>query len=197
MTKMMSALTIQPRVRALAALGRPALILQFWREAGPDMWFAKDPAFDTLFRETFAEDYANAAAGRCPAWTRSPEGALALILLLDQYPRNSFRGTPQMYATDAMARAEAADAIWSGYDLRIDPDIRLFFYLPFAHSEDIADHDRLADLVAHMGDAPVARAAFYHGIISRFGRFPHRNDILGRPSTPEEIEWLANGGYQG
>lgn len=181
----------------LVPLARPAEVVRFWRDAGPDLWFAKDDAFDRQFRETFATDYENAAADRCPAWTRSATGALALVLLLDQYPRNSFRGTPRMYATDAQARAVAADALRDGHDKRVEPAMQLFFYLPFAHSEDIADHDRMATLVAHLGEKAVERSAFYHGIISRFGRFPHRNEILGRPSTPEEIAWLADGGYTG
>jgi uncharacterized protein (DUF924 family) len=161
------------------------------------MWFAKDPAFDARFRERFAALYQAAVGGALDHWGSTAPGALALMILLDQYPRNSFRGTPRMYATDARARTLAAAAISHGHDRAVPADLQRFFYLPFAHSEDLADQDRAVALCARLGQPDLGRAEHHREIVRRFGRFPHRNAILGRASTDAERAYLENGGYAG
>ena len=172
-------------------------VVAFWREAGPSMWFAKDPAFDTRFRERFADLHAKAAQGVLRDWLAAPESALALVLLLDQYPRNSFRGTARMYATDAAASAAASAAIAAGHDRAVEPALQMFFYLPFAHSEAMADQDRAVELCRRLGDPHLSRAEHHRDIIRRVGRFPHRNPILGRAMRPAEQRSLDEGGYKG
>ncbi len=172
-------------------------MVQFWREAGPSKWFAKDPAFDKTFRERFASQYEAAASGKLKAWRETPEGALALIILLDQYPRNSFRDTPKMYATDAKARDEADRAVRAGHDMKITDQVAMFFYLPFGHSESLRDQERSVKLAQRFGADGVEHATHHRDIVKRFGRFPHRNPILGRTMRPEEQRYLDNGGYQG
>jgi uncharacterized protein (DUF924 family) len=172
-------------------------LVDFWRQAGPGLWFAKDPAFDRRFRELFLPDHEAAARGERHDWPVTAEGALALVLLLDQFPRNAFRGSPRMYATDALARAAADAAIATGQDQEIETALRLFFYLPFAHSEDLDDQDRAFALAQHLPPPSPANAARHRDIIRRFGRFPHRNPILGRAMTAEEQRYLDEGGYGG
>ena len=172
-------------------------VVAFWRQAGPSLWFAKDPEFDRRFRERFGSLYAAAAAGQLLDWTATPEGALGLILLLDQYPRNSFRGSARMYATDALARQRADAAIRAGHDRRVPPELALFIYLPFGHSEALSDQERCVELARRIGPPHVGHAEHHRDIVRRFGRFPHRNAILGRVSTPDEQRYLEQGGYQG
>ena len=172
-------------------------VVDFWREAGPAMWFAKDPQFDRRFRERFATEYEEAARGELDHWLTTPNGALGLVILLDQYPRNSFRGTPRMYATDSLARRVADEAIRRGHDRSVEPTMQLFVYLPFGHSEDLRDQQRSVELNKHLGEPSLTHAKGHHDIIERFGRFPHRNAILGRTPRPEEIKFLAEGGFAG
>jgi uncharacterized protein (DUF924 family) len=172
-------------------------VVEFWRQAGPSMWFAKDADFDRRFREAFLNAHEAAARGELDDWLATPAGALALLLLLDQFPRNSFRGTPRMYATDATARRIAAAAVDAGHDRQMPPDFRKFFYLPFAHSEDLADQDRAVALGRHLGSPDAASSERHRDIVRRFGRFPHRNPILGRTMTEEEQDFLDHGGYAG
>lgn len=172
-------------------------VVQFWEEAGPSRWFAKDEAFDRQFRERFKEEYAQAASGMFGDWEQTPTGALALILLLDQYPRNSFRGSPKMYATDVAARAAADRALAAGHDRQIEPALRRFVYLPFGHSELLADQERSVALAKTVGEDDGRHAEHHRDIIRRFGRFPHRNPILGRAMRPEEQKYLDEGGYKG
>ena len=172
-------------------------IVQFWRDAGPDHWFAKDDTFDARFRAHCLSLYEAAARGNLAPWARTAEGALALVLLLDQFPRNCFRGAPHMLASDPQALAVATTAIDAGHDRAIDPDLRVFFYLPFEHSEDLADQDRSVALAAPLSDEYRKYAELHRNIILRFGRFPHRNAILGRSSTPEEQRFLDEGGFAG
>jgi uncharacterized protein (DUF924 family) len=172
-------------------------VVAFWREAGPGQWFAKDADFDRRFRERFHAAYEAAARGGLAAWTETAEGALALAILLDQYPRNSFRGTPGMYATDMAARQIADGAIAQGFDRNVEKELSLFFYMPFAHSENMADQDRAVALVERLGEPNVAHANHHRDIIKRFGRFPHRNPILGRAMRPDEQQYLDDGGYKG
>lgn len=172
-------------------------VIRFWREAGPALWFAKDEAFDRRFRERFLLDHESAARGEYAHWQSTPEGALALILLLDQFPRNAFRGTARMYDTDAMARKIATTAFAAGYDSAFEKTMQTFFLLPFAHSEDLADQERAVALARRLGGKDFEQAQHHRDIVRRFGRFPHRNSILGRVSTAEEQKYLDNGGYRG
>jgi uncharacterized protein (DUF924 family) len=172
-------------------------VLKFWRKAGPSMWFAKDDDFDRRFRERFLSAHEAAARGELEHWQGTSEGALALVILLDQFPRNAFRGTARMYDTDALARRAAASSLASGHDQRVPLELRKFFLLPFAHSEDLADQERAVALARRIGQEDLKHAEHHRDIVRRFGRFPHRNQILGRESTPEERRYLANGGYQG
>jgi uncharacterized protein (DUF924 family) len=177
--------------------GDAEAVVAFWCEAGPELWFAKDTGFDDRFRGHFLALHEVASRGECAGWVATPEGALALLLLLDQFPRNAFRGTPRMYATDVMARAIAAKAVDAGHDGGVDRALRLFLYLPFAHSEDLADQDRSVELAERLGEPDHSHARRHRSIIQRFGRFPHRNPILGRDMTPEEQHFLDEGGYSG
>jgi uncharacterized protein (DUF924 family) len=175
----------------------PFAVVDFWRAAGSDRWFAKDPAFDRHFRDLFLATHEAAARGDCGHWRATAIGALALLLLLDQFPRNAFRGTPRMYATDEMARAVAQSAVAVGQDWLVETQFQLFFYLPFGHSEDIADQERSVALAGRLDDKLRARAEHHRDIVRRFGRFPHRNPILGRAMTPDEQRYLDDGGYAG
>ena len=175
----------------------PAFVVRFWREAGPPKWFRKDDAFDAEFRQRFLAAHEEAAAGRLHHWRGTAEGALALVLLLDQFPRNAFRGTPRVYATDAQARDEADRAVRAGFDCEVEPELRGFFYLPFMHSEHPDDLDRCVALSEPLGGETLRFARHHRAIVQRFGRFPHRNEVLGRRSTPEEKAFLAEGGFAG
>lgn len=175
----------------------PADVNEFWRQAGPSMWFAKDADFDRCFREKFIDAHEAAARGHLDHWMATAEGALALLVLLDQFPRNAFRGTPRMYATDPAARRIAAAAVDAGHDQAMPSELRKFFYLPFAHSEDLADQDRSVALGRHLGLLDARNSHRHRDIVKRFGRFPHRNPILGRNMTAEEQQFLDRGGYAG
>ena len=175
-----------------------AQVLEFWRDAGPEKWFARDDAFDGGFRERFLDAHFAAARGEHESWMVSAEGALALLILLDQLPRNCFRGNAHSYATDGLARQYARRAVAAGFDLRVDSALRMFFYLPFEHSEAMADQRYAMQLFEGLGDAELLRyARLHHDLIGRFGRFPHRNAALGRESTQEELDYLASGGFSG
>ena len=173
-------------------------IVAFWREAGPKKWFAKDDAFDAEIRERFEPLHQAAARGELNAWVETPEGALALILLTDQFPRNLYRGSAHAFATDPLARAVADRAIEAGFDKHVPPELRVFFYLPFEHGEDMESQDRSLALVEALGDKLYTDYAVLHrALVVRFGRFPHRNACMGRVSTAEELDYLENGGFQG
>jgi len=179
----------------MMAATKPEDMLDFWRAAGPKKWFAKDDAFDASCVARFATLWQEGVAGRLDAWEESAESALALVLLLDQMPRNMFRNTPKVYASDPQARGVAARAIAKGFDRAIGKELHPFFYLPFSHSEDLTDQARALALYAGLDDAEQLKwARHHHGIVARFGRFPHRNAVLGRPSTPQEVAWLAEEG---
>jgi uncharacterized protein (DUF924 family) len=163
------------------------------------IWFSKDPNFDREISDRFLPDYAAAAAGNYNGWTASPDGCLALILLFDQFPRHLFRGDRRAFATDGQALATAQHAIAEGFDQALLPVQRIFIYLPFEHSENL-EHQRLSvELFRPLGDDPetadmLPYAVRHQEIIERFGRFPHRNQILGRTTTPEEAEFLKQPG---
>jgi uncharacterized protein (DUF924 family) len=173
-------------------------VLAFWRGAGSAKWFKKDAAFDAEIARRFSALWQQAAAASLPTWEDTPEGALALVILLDQFPRNMFRGDARAFATDTAARAVAEPAIARGFDQAVPASERLFFYLPFEHSENEADQARAIALVDALGDPDLTRWAKLHAdIIRRFGRFPHRNKVLGRTSTHEEQAFLDAGGFSG
>jgi len=184
-------------VQQIPAPAEALAVVDFWREAGPGRWFAKDAEFDARFRERFLSLYGKAARGELADWLKTPNGALALVLLLDQYPRNSFRNTPQMYATDAAARDAANAAIAAGHDRAVEVGLQVFIYLPFGHSEDLADQERSVALCERLGEPTLTLAKHHRDIVRRFGRFPHRNPILGRTMRPEEQRYLDEGGFAG
>ena len=179
-------------------------ILEFWFGSDSDgqlpasfrsEWFKKDPAFDAEITRRFHADYAFASSGGWGEWEDDPLGSLALILLLDQFPRNMFRNDARAYATDARARDVAQHAIAKGFDKERPPAQRLFFYVPFQHSEDKVMQDRGLELHRSLPGweqpgSPFQYAQRHWDIIRRFGRFPHRNAALGRESTPAELEFL-------
>ena len=176
----------------------PNDILGFWRSAGPKKWFAKSAAFDDAIRLKFEPVHHAAARGEYDAWAEAPESALALLILLDQFPRNLYRGSGHAFATDPKARAIARASIEAGFDRQVEPELRNFFYLPFEHSEDLTDQDFGLALCAEAGDADNLKwAGLHREIIARFGRFPHRNAALGRTTTAEEQEFLDDGGFSG
>ncbi|WP_276809443.1 DUF924 family protein [Castellaniella defragrans] len=170
-------------------------VVSFWREAGPARWFAKDAAFDVEFRERFRAAHFAAARRELEDWLEHAESALALILLLDQYPRNAFRGTGHMYATDGLALAYARRSLC--FLERIEPALRGFVCLPFMHAEDLAVQEESVALYAREVPASLHWAVEHRDIIRRFGRFPHRNGALGRTSTSEEERFLDEGGFGG
>ena len=175
-----------------------AQVLAFWREAGKDKWFEKDAAFDEAIRRRFLETYEAAAAGQLKEWEGNREGALALVIVLDQFPRNMFRASARAFAADHLARGVADRAMALGFDLATPVDERAFFYLPFEHSEQLADQERCCTLFRATGDADLLKWAELHAdIIRRFGRFPHRNVVLGRATTAEEQAFLDGGGFTG
>ncbi|WP_213285652.1 DUF924 family protein [Bradyrhizobium sp. sGM-13] len=174
----------------------PADILAFWRDAGPDRWYTRDDAFDAEVCRRFLSLWQRAAAGELSSWEKSDDGALALVIVLDQFPRNMFRGDARTYASDRLAREVAHRAVDRGVDARIDPALREFLYLPFMHSEHLGDQLRCIELSRAAGHTESLKWAEHHAdIIRRFGRFPHRNHLLGRATTPEEQAFLDEGGF--
>ena len=183
----------------------PEAVLEFWFDAAPgapgygrmrEVWFeGKNPLFDAEVRARLGAAHERAVAGAIGNWQNTPRGALALVILLDQVPRNIFRGTPRAFASDAQARETARAAIARSHDRALLPNERLFLYLPFEHSEDLADQERAIALVASLAAFPdtantIAAARRHRDIVARFGRFPHRNEALGRASTTEELAFL-------
>ncbi len=176
-------------------------ILEFWFGDGSDparerRWFAQDAAFDQACRAGFMTDHERAAGGELDRWKEEPSSTLALVLLLDQFPRNIFRGAPRAFATDPKALATAKDAGARGFDLALPPVQRPFIYLPFQHSENLDDQKESVRLFHKLAAEHPAMAGYVQyaeqhiGLIRRFGRFPHRNAVLGRASTAEETEFL-------
>jgi uncharacterized protein (DUF924 family) len=182
-------------------------ILEFWFGKPDDLdygksrkvWFTKNPEFDREVRSRFLPVYQQAAAGELDDWKASPQGCLALIILLDQFPRNMFRGQSQAFATDPQALVYAKHAVTNGFDRELLPIQRQFIYLPFEHSENLTDQHQCIKLFSTLQDYPecisgVDYAHRHFQVIERFGRFPHRNEILGRETTPEEAEFLQQPG---
>jgi uncharacterized protein (DUF924 family) len=182
----------------MSKLLSPAEIVAFWIEAGPQKWFAKDAAFDAAFTALCKEPHFAAAGRELDHWTATPEGTLALILLLDQLPRNAFRDTAHMFATDSLALMFAKAAIARGDDRQVAKDLRPFILMPLMHSESLADQEELLTLLDETESPDTFKFAVMHrDIIARFGRYPHRNPCLGRETTADEADFLAGDGFKG
>ena len=176
----------------------PSAVVAFWKEAGPEKWFSKNDAFDAEFRRRFHDAHVAAARRELDPWMETPEGALALLILLDQFPRNSFRGTGHAFATDPLALMIAEDAVERGHHKAFEFPLRNFLLLPFQHSERLEDQDRYMALFQTMERPDDDRwAEHHHAVIARFGRFPHRNRALGRETTAEERAFLEADGFRG
>jgi uncharacterized protein (DUF924 family) len=170
-------------------------IVAFWRDAGPRKWFGGGAAFDRECETKMYDAHFAAALRALDSWMDNAEGALALLILLDQVPRNIFRGTAHCYATDPLARDFARQAITAGFDAQTELDMRIFFYLPFEHSEDLDDQEYALQLHGALpGPNADMWAKKHYEVIRKFGRFPHRNNALGRVSTPAELKYLKEGG---
>ncbi len=176
----------------------PQNVLDFWlEECGEDEWYAGGEAFDTRIRDRFEPAWQDAHDGALDHWRDGAESCLAFLILTDQFPRNMFRGTAQAFATDARAVVATKAAIARDFDLAVAEPQRQFFYLPLEHSEDMADQDRAVALIEARFSNPLTllHARAHREVIARFGRFPYRNDALGRATTSEEAAFLAEGGY--
>jgi uncharacterized protein (DUF924 family) len=172
-------------------------VLAYWRALGPKRWFVRDVVVDDEIRAKFLGLYTAAVAGSLGPWEDDASGALAHILVLDQFPRNMFRGSAAAFAADPLARAAAGRAIERGFDRQAAKAERPFFYLPYMHSEALADQERCLELCRAEDAGTLKYAKLHADIIRRFGRFPHRNDVLGRVTTPEEQAFLDGGGFSG
>lgn len=186
-------------------MGRVEKILEFWFGRGDQperqrMWFNADPGFDQACSAGFRADYERAASGELDGWMNGPSGALALVLLLDQFPRNMFRDTARAFATDYKALAVAKHTVAAKLDQALAPSRRAFVYMPFEHSENLGDQHESIRLFRDLAEENPASADYlkyaerHLEVITRFGRFPHRNAVLKRPSTPDESEFLSSGG---
>ncbi|MGB3192721.1 MAG: DUF924 family protein [Limnoraphis sp.] len=188
-------------------MSRVAEILAFWFGSPQNLdygkprqvWFQKNFEFDAQIRSYFLADYELAAQGKLEDWKESPDSCLALILLLDQFPRNLFRGEAKAFATDTQALEVAKYAVSQGFDKHLLPVQRWFIYLPFEHSENLVDQEKAVELTRQLSDHRESQSSIDYAIrhwdvIKQFGRFPHRNSILGRESTPEEKEFLKQPG---
>ena len=178
----------------------PEDILSFWLdEVGPDGWYKQDDALDAQIRDRFLSAWESAMEGRFALWLTYPSGVLAYIILTDQFPRNMFRADARAFASDDIARAAAKQAIYRGWDQKIDTPARQFFYLPLMHSENLCDQDRCVRLMKdRMSDCAgnnLLHARVHREIIRDFGRFPYRNAALARPSTAAESRFMETGGY--
>ncbi|MBC8129842.1 MAG: DUF924 domain-containing protein [Rhizobiaceae bacterium] len=175
----------------------PQTIVDFWREAGTERWFEKDEAFDEEVKRRFEDIYERAAGGELDEWIEEPTGALALVILLDQFPRNMFRGDAKTFSTDARALAIARIALERGDAHTVGEDINQFLAMPLMHSENLADQVACVEWMGEIGPENVSFAEEHRDIVRRFGRFPHRNAVLGRETTAEERAFLDGGGFTG
>jgi uncharacterized protein (DUF924 family) len=183
---------------ASTSIRNAAEVIAFWRAAGEKKWFEKDEAFDAEVRAKFFATHEAAARGELRDWEATPESALALVIALDQFPRNLFRDSARAFATDAQARTVSNRALERGFDRAVSHELRTFFYLPFMHSEALEDQERCVELYRALGNENSLKYADLHAdIIRRFGRFPHRNAALGRATTAEEQAFLDEGGFAG
>lgn len=176
----------------------PEDVTRFWEDAGPSRWFFKDAAFDGALKVRFGTVLAAARTGAFDHWGNTPEGALGLVILLDQVSRNIHRGSPLAFAADARALRLARQSVGRGFHQKLPAPRAQWFILPYEHAEDIDSQHRGVALFQTMGLQDQAHWAKIHlDIIARFGRFPHRNPVLGRVSTPEELAFLRAGGFAG
>lgn len=177
----------------------PEEILEFWlNEVGPARWYASDEGLDAAIRDRFLGAWRLGRTGALDGWTVDAAGGLALLVLIDQFPRNMFRGDPRSFECDARARRIAKLCIAEGHDLSVDAPARQFFYLPLSHSENLFDQDRAVRLAAsRLGrdSETLLHARAHREVIRRFGRFPFRNAALSRETSAAERDWLAAGGY--
>jgi uncharacterized protein (DUF924 family) len=180
-------------------------VLEYWKSIGPQGWWRRSDEVDAEIVRRFGELHRRAAAGELDEWRSNADDCLALVILLDQFSRNMFRGDPRAFAADGLARAIADGAIQAGFDKIVDPDLASFFYMPFMHSEALADQERCIELFRAWAETldgearkrvenSVDFARRHRDIVQRFGRFPHRNALLGRASTPEELAFLEQPG---
>jgi uncharacterized protein (DUF924 family) len=173
-------------------------VVNFWMQAGPARWFTKDSAFDGALAVRFGEALKQARLGAFDHWSETPEGALGLVILLDQVSRNTLRGSPMAFAGDAKALALAKTSVGRGYHLKLVPPLAMWLFMPFEHAEDLDAQHRCVALFGTLGMSDMVYYAQMHlDIIARFGRFPHRNPVLGRKSTVAEIAFLKSGGFAG
>ena len=178
----------------------PEDVLSFWLDdIGPKGWYLSDPDLDAKIKDRFEAAWEGACEGRYSLWLTYPSGALAYIILTDQFPRNMFRGTPKAFSSDRAALAAAKAAVDKGWDMKIDEPARQFFYLPMMHSENLTDQDRcvrlLCERMPETGASNLLHARAHRQVIRQFGRFPNRNQALSRCSTAPESDYVASGGY--
>lgn len=179
-------------------LPSPADVISFWTKAGPEKWFAKDDSFDQAFKAEFLEAHYAAARRELDSWMNTADGALALLILLDQFPRNCFRNTGHMFATDSLALYFTRQSIAKNYQHNVASDLLPFVLMPLMHTEDLKDQNDLIDLLDKSKYENTYNYAVIHrDVIARFGRFPHRNASLGRETTSEESAFLNEGGFSG
>ena len=176
----------------------PQDVLNFWADAGPEKWWKKDAEFDAEITRQFEALHKDACQGLLDTWIETPDHALALVIILDQFSRNMFRGSDKSFANDPLAREIARNAIGRDQDLKIKGGEQQFFYLPFAHSEDLNDQDFGITCIRtrkHTNDDDALHARAHREIIREFGRFPFRNQVLGRQNTDAEQVFMDDGGY--
>ncbi len=181
-------------------MANPDEILEFWiDEVGPEGWYMGTPALDQTIIDRFMDDYESAARGELTGWISCPTKSLALLILLDQFPRNMFRGSGKSFATDRKALCCAKKSIDKGFDMRTPEPQRQFYYLPLMHSESLMDQERCVRLMTTRmvegGESNILHAKVHRAVIRKFGRFPYRNEALARTMTSPEIAYLASGGY--
>ncbi len=180
-------------------MASPEEILKFWLdETGPEGWYKGGAELDAIIRDRFEETWNAAMEGKFALWLTYPSGALAYIILTDQFPRNMFRGTAKAFSSDHVARAAAKQAIHRGWDMKIDGAARRFFYMPLMHSENLCDQERCIRLMKERmdnGEQNLLHAKAHREVIRLFGRFPTRNDALSRCSTSSEKQYVQDGGY--
>jgi uncharacterized protein (DUF924 family) len=178
---------------------KPSDVLEYWESIGSKGWWMKDAELDANIGDRFGQLHNQACAGELDNWAETPDGALALIIVLDQFSRNMFRGSPKTFAQDPKALALAKEAIAKGFDKQANETLRFFFYLPFEHSEKFEEQERSLELFEEFNGEPefMKAAREHHDIIKQFARFPHRNEVLGREITLEEQAYLDGGGFKG
>ena len=183
------------KVREGMADQGPDDVIRFWFvEHGPDDWFAAKPEFDAILADRFSATHAKVSAGEAWTWRATPEGRLAEILVLDQFSRQLFRGSPRAFAQDSMALALAQEAVAAGHDGAIARERRKFLYMPYMHSESLVIHEEAMRLFTALGEEETLKYEVAHrDCLVRFGRYPRRNAALGRESTSEEQEYIASG----